>query len=401
MHQRLFRHSLGMKMKTEWIQPWFGYRCKLLWFMVCSTTAVLACSSAEQELWNDPVSPPRYAVDNLAIELPQLSVESAGDFASPGIMAPYYLEPVPERQFVVANDRLEHKIHLFDKMGNHLAAAGGEGRGPGEFTGATRLHLGHDHSLYIVDMRLHRISRFKVQGEELIYDTSYPVNLEGGTWLHNVYVTQWGKFGVFRSIVDYSSGDEAYYLYKLDEAFNQVEQLLELPGNEKMSLSEWSHIDHSVGQKTLWDLDGEWFYHTSSHSTMINRYNLRTGESAADAWFELAEREITTENRNHLMEYTSNIIRRFPDLRKTMEAVAVLPLFQEFLVHDNVLYLVIFNVEGSERTEIIRINEVTEEVHYIDIPLKLWRIQAGNGMLYGIENPEDSDSVIHIVKLAE
>jgi len=88
-------------------------------------------------------------------------------------------------------------------------------------------------------------------------------------------------------------------------------------------------------------------------------------------------------------------------LRKTMEAVTVLPLYEEFLVLDSAIYLVIYDITGSERTEIIRINEATEEVHFIDIPLKLWRIQAVNGMIYGIENPEDGDSVIRIVNLAE
>lgn len=367
--------------------------------IVLTATVLLSCNG-EKGSPDETGSIPLYSVDQLASSLPELAAEPVGIFDSPYFMGPYYLEPVSGGRYIASTDRTENRIHLFDETGTHLAKAGGEGRGPGEFMGAIQLHAGPNQDLYALDLRLHRITRFRVHQGELIYNASYPVNLEPGTWLHNIYVTEWGSFGVIRSIVDHSTGEDVYHLYKLDNSFKQAERLLEMPGNEKMSLGEWSHTDHMAGQKTMWDLDGEWFYHISSHSTMINRYNLRTGESAADAWFDLADREITTENRKHLMEYTSNMIRRFPDLRKTMEAVAVLPLFQEFLVHDNVLYLVIFNVSGSERTEIIRINEATGDVYYADIPYKLWRIQAGNGLIYGIETTDEGSSV-RIINLAD
>lgn len=363
--------------------------------------AALSCSHGDGEITETAKEVPVYSVETLTSDLPVLKADSIRTFEPPGFIEPYLIEPMQGGRYIAVNDRLEQMIHLFDETGTHLSSAGGEGRGPGEFMGSILLHAGPEQKLYALDMRLSRITRFSFQQGELTYETTYLVNLEPGSWLHNIYVTQWGNFGVIRSNLDYSTGEEVFHLYKLDDSFNPDERLLEMPGNEKMSLSEWSHIDHMVGSKTLWDLGGEWFYYVTSHSTTIDRYNLRTGETSSETYFDLADREVTPESRNQLMEFASNMMNRFPDLRSTMDAVTVLPLFQELMVHDNHIYLIIFNIEGSERTELIRIDRETGGVRYVDIPWKLWRIQTANGLLYGIGNTEVGDAEIQILSLEE
>lgn len=386
------------KYKPHRLSTWFKFH--QFWLIFLTSIVFLSCS--EEDYSAEAAGEiPSYSVDNLKSTLPELTVKSKGVFDPQGFISPYYIEPLQEGRYIAVNDRLEQMIHLFDEMGTQLVSVGGEGRGPGEFMGAMNLHAGRDNDLYVLDVPHHKITRFKLRDEELIYDTTYSVNHEPGSLLRKIYVTPWGNFGVIRSIVEYSSGEEVYYLYKLDASFNQAERLFEMPGNEKMSLSEWSHIDHIVGQKTFWDLDGEWFYYITSHSATINRYNLRTGEISVDTFFDLAEREITPENREHLMELASNIVTRFPSLRKTIESVTVLPIFSELVVYDNILYLTIFNLAKDERTEIIRINKETGNIHYIDVSLKLWRIQAGNGFLYGIENRENGDETVQILNLED
>jgi hypothetical protein len=363
--------------------------------------AAISCSHEGGDISDTAKELPVYSVENLASDLPLLMADSIGTFEPPGFIESYFIEPLQGGRYIAVNDRLEQMIHLFDETGAHLSSAGGEGRGPGEFMGGILLNAGQDQKLYALDMRLSRVTRFSVQQGELTYVTTYPVNLDPGSWLDNIYVTQWGNFGVVRSNLDYNTGEEVYHLYKLDDSFNQSERLLEMPGNEKMSLSEWSHVDHLAGRKTFWDLDGEWFYFVTSHSTTIDRYNLRSGEISSETYFDLADREVTPESRNQLMEFASNMMNRFPALRSTMDAVTVLPLFQELMVHDNHIYLIIFNIEGSERTELIRLDRETGSVQYADIPLKLWRIQSANGLLYGIGNSEEGDADIRILNLAE
>jgi len=362
----------------------------------------LSCSKDENIRNTIPGNVPFYSVNALAELLPQLRVDSVSTFNTPGPVGPYYLEPFPEAGYVVATDRTEKEIHLFDENGTHVSKAGGEGRGPGEFMGAVNLHAGSDNFLYTYDIILRRINRFRVDSEGLSYVESYSPSQESLIRLQNIYVTEWGNFGVYREMVNAGTGAEKFHFYKLDDTFNQVERLFTMNGNEKMQLGEMQHIDHLAGEKTLWDLDGEWFYHISSHNTLINKYNFRTGEQSTAIYFGLEEREITDETRQQLMKFASNIIKRFPALKETMEAVTNLPLFKEFQVYDGKVYLLIFDISDSRRTELIRIEEETEKVSYIHIPSSLWRIQAGDGVIYGIveESPEKG-SFIQKVKLGE
>lgn len=70
------------------------------------------------------------------------------------------------------------------------------------------------------------------------------------------------------------------------------------------------------------------------------------------------------------------------------------------MVQDDMLYLVLLDVTGREETEIIRINSKTEEVRYLKIPSKLFRIKVGNEMLYGT-NSTAADPSVRFVKLTE
>ena len=331
----------------------------------------------------------------------QLMVGTVETFESTDYMVPYYLEPFPEKGYLVATDRVEKAIHLFAESGKHLGKAGGKGRGPGEFMGAIMLHASWDNYLYTYDSALRRITRFKLNQNGISYVDTYSPSQKSLTWLRNIYVTKWGNFGVFRSLVDASTGEEEFYLYKLDDEFNSTELILTMPGNEKMPLSEMQYIDHMAGENTFWDLDGEWFYHISSHNMAINKYNLRTGESETKTYFELVKREITDETRKQLMEYSFSMAKRFPTVKEAMEKVEFLPIFEEFAVHNNTIYLLIFDVSRSERTEIIRINQETKEIQYLEIPLALRKIQGGNGLIYGIELEDGAYASIKKIALSD
>jgi len=363
---------------------------------------VLSCNRNEEKLQDKPMEGvPNYSVGDLDSVLHELRVDSVVTFDAPEFMQPYYVESISEEGLIVTNDRSENNIHLFDEMGNHLYTAGGQGRGPGEFTNTVKLHAGWDNDIYVLETFQYRISQFRVSREGFSYVTTHSISLESsGTWLLNIYVTEWGNFGVSRSILDYKTGEDQFQFYKLDDSFNQDELLITMPGNEKMALGEFQNIDHIIGAKTYWDLDDEWFYYITSQSPVINKYNLRTGESTTVTYFNLEEREIIGETRDYVMEYASNWIERFPAVEDEVEEATVLPLFRELMVQDGILYLVMLDVTGSEQTEIIRTNTKTEKSHYLKIPSKLFRIKASSGMVYGIKTSGVTPSV-QFVKLAQ
>lgn len=346
-----------------------------------------------------------YRVAELDSLLPSLSVEQSEPFQLPEFVVPYYLEVFTDGRHVVTTDRTNKAIHLFNMAGVHLAKTGGEGRGPGEFEGSIRLHAGSDHFLYAYDSRLRRISQFELSSERISYVDSYTPHQETLSRLQNIYVTEWGRFGVYHKMLDIETGKEEFALYKLDDEFHQVELLLTMPGNEKMPLDDngpfVQHIDHMAGEKTLWDLDGEWFYYISSHSPVIHTYNLKTGESKTDTYFDLEDRKVTEKSLSQLMVYSANMNERFPTVKEAMEKVKVLPIFEELVVFDNMLYLLLFDISDKEQTEIIRIDEQSGELHYVNIPQRMLRLQAGREVLYGIQTKESGSSSIRKVPITD
>lgn len=380
----------------------FDYRCRLSLFIILAAIVVLSCSGNEKDLKSESMDGlPTYTVDELDSELPKLTIDSVATLDGPEFMESYYLETIPEKGLVVTNDRTENLIHLFDEMGNYLGSGGGQGRGPGEFTSTVNPHAGWDNDIYVLETGAFRISQFSVNREGFSYVATHSISLgSAATWLQDIYVTEWGNFGVTRSLVDFKTGEEQFHFYKLDDSFNQDELLITMPGNEKMSIGGLLPIDHIIGEKTYWDLDGEWFYHISSNSPVINKYNLETGESTTVTYFGLEDRVITESTWEHVLEYASNLIERFPIVEDEVENTEVLPFFREFMVQDDMLYLVLLDVTGREETEIIRINSKTEEVRYLKIPSKLFRIKVGNEMLYGT-NSTAADPSVRFVKLTE
>ena len=188
--------------------------------------------------------------------------------------------------------------------------------------------------------------------------------------------------------------------FKLDEEFRAKKRLFTMDGNEKMSLDRWSHIDHLSGEKTFWDLDGEWFYHITSHNTVVNKYNVRTGKSRSFAHLNLKDRIITDEVKLQLMDVASNMTERFDKIHEAFVDVEILPLFQDFTVHNNDYYMVIYNPSSVRDTEIIKVNEISGEVQYVNLPLSLWKVKAGRKMIYGTVTYGE-DAQIRLIKFSE
>jgi hypothetical protein len=65
---------------------------------------------------------------------------------------------------VVVADGGAAELLLFDRLGNPLARAGGEGGGPGEFHRLTSLSIGPGDSIFAYDAREHRLSVFDRRG---------------------------------------------------------------------------------------------------------------------------------------------------------------------------------------------------------------------------------------------
>ena len=68
---------------------------------------------------------------------------------------------------IFIGDRYDNVIHIFDSTGNHLQRLGGEGRGPGEFTGILDIKI-HSDQLFAFDYFQFRSTFFSLDSHDLI-----------------------------------------------------------------------------------------------------------------------------------------------------------------------------------------------------------------------------------------
>ena len=75
-------------------------------------------------------------------------------------------------------DASEMLVHIYEPTGTHIQSIGGQGEGPGEFTGLNRPIIYEDH-LYAVDFMQQRISAFSMDDYSFDYTINYGGNDSG------------------------------------------------------------------------------------------------------------------------------------------------------------------------------------------------------------------------------
>ncbi|NGP90101.1 hypothetical protein [Fodinibius halophilus] len=312
---------------------------------------------------------------------------------------PTWITTTPNNEYLVVLDRGTYTVQLFNRTGTkELAKAGGKGRGPGEFISVLDLHAGDDMAVYVVDLKLSRVTKFDVYNDSLSYATTYMVKPAKNLSLHEIYVTKYGRFGVFQRMDDYETWEQSFHLYRLDENFQPVEHLLEMPGNEKVKIEDYFYMDALIGDKTFWDLQEEWFYYIRSNNPTVSLYNVRTGEQQRRTFFELKERMNTEATKEVFQRIFDKNIKFFPERGAKIEESTTIPMFHSFAVGKKYIYFEVFPIEFKKHT-IIRVNKETGEVRYFTIS-ELSRFAPANDTLYTIQSNNDHrKQILNVIKL--
>lgn len=100
-------------------------------------------------------------------------------------------------------------------------------------------------------------------------------------------------------------------------------------------------MSNTFAERTLWDMDGEWFYYLSTHSSEITRFHLDTGMLEIISLISLPEREQNTETIHFFKEkYGSNDENTDPEqFFSVLFDNQLMPMFLSFRVQDHILLL--------------------------------------------------------------
>lgn len=324
--------------------------------------------------------------------LPEMSNEYKGSLSIAANTEPFQIAMIPQLGQLVVADRTDNQIQLYDPEGQLLSEVGGRGRGPAEFENISQLHIGNDHALYVLDILMKRISRFEIRNSQLQYDTSFTPEPGGNISLRDIYVTEYGNFGVFHRTDDYETRRESFHLYRLDVNFHPVEHLLELPGDEKLKLADILYVSHYTGSTTLWDMCGEWFYYIRSKDTKVYQYNLETGKVRTEEYFTLEDRSNSRQRADFLKERMATLIERYPMAGEAIESSNTLPMFDYFFVRGGRMIFNIFNAGGTGG-RIIIVNLESKEAAYVEAPFVSWRLGLVGNTLYAIHSTDEGPEI--------
>jgi hypothetical protein len=307
----------------------------------------------------------------------EMDVAQQSFIESPTLFNPLLILAINDTDYIVTADYVDKFIKVIDSNGTLLSETGGEGRGPGEYALINQIERGPDGLIYVLDKRLNRIHTYNLDDEtgELTLRTTTPYKHEANSHISSLYVTEFGMFGVFTSLTNYETWENSYYLYELDENFQPVTLLLELPGNDKIPAREdgIGKIDNFLGSMTHWDLDGEWFYYITSKKTNVYAYNLISGQQYTLTAIMLNERVKTDGQREYIKKTYDRLIESTPSVETAINEASILPYFDSLTAQDGNLILRLFDA-GSETGILIHYNTETGNVRHIRVPTYFYRI---------------------------
>jgi hypothetical protein len=354
-------------------------------FIILLLLLSIACGGTEL----DPDSSQDPFKNHLINALPGINVHSAIHPGSDLIYEASWLILPEDHGKLIIYDRADYTLKLLNRDGEILSTGGGQGRGPGEFGDYARFYPGLENRLYAVDAMNHRIHLYEITDTGIDLIKTQLIEYPATYHLSTLHVTEAGYFGVFSQFDNFFNPDNRYLLYRLNEQFEMEEKLLELPG-EQRPLYEFpqftAYLPNTFAERTLWDMDGEWFYYLSTHSSEITRFHLDTGMLEIISLISLPEREQNTETIQFFKEkYGSNDENTDPEqFFSVLFDNQLMPMFLSFRVQDQILLLQTFYPAADEGV-ILYADLHSEEVFHIKAPHALAHFSLRNNVLYGID----------------
>jgi len=298
------------------------------------------------------------------------------------------IELFEDCQNMIVFDSFSKELLLTNRTGEILDTAGGEGRGPGELNQPVHFRMLGD-SLYVLDPTTYQLSKFQMDNEEIKFHTSYSYKDPAEHFMATYYHTETGAdFGVYQVSQGYLTPENEHrlYRYRLDHSFNPIDELLVMPGEERLMLenSDFTiYIPHQYLHRTHWYVDGDWFYYAKSDDSTIFRYHLETGESEEITFLNM-EKHLNSKAYSDLVIQTYSENVDDAEYWEALFEIEDLPLFTSLIVKDHFIYLTLLPTPGSEGITLL-LDMDKQETRYFRTPQEfIPRAVCGN-WVYGID----------------
>jgi len=286
---------------------------------------------------------------------------------------------------LILTDSYSNEVFLVTTEGDVIYKTGTKGKGPGEFESIAQLQKGPDGSLFIFDFFQKRLNEFQISHDKIKYITSFLIDIKENHNILNIYVTETGNYAVFNHTLDYrQTGEDINYLYLLDENFQPVKKILELPGYNKIQMDNGFFIQHPLPNRMLWTLENGYFYILNSHETTVSRRNLKTGETEEFRYlpeFTWINNRATTE---FFLNWLEPVIKVVPNTYDAIVESETVPLNSKLLVQGDWI-IIKTTYAGSNTGTLIFVNQNKGNAFYGNVPPNYIPFSMIDQSIFGID----------------
>ncbi len=301
------------------------------------------------------------------------------------IFEPVWLFLPKECNALIIGDNSDKTFSVLNREGHLLSKVGGEGRGPGEYGSVIWAHIGSDQKLYVIDALQFRISKYSFENGNLIYEDSFSYRNQTNHFLTSVYITEFGKYGLYQESEGFMHSENRFLLYRLNDDFSPSEFILSIPSHQRQKFETPDFVYYTpfrYRSQTKWYLDDEWFYSLSTDSTDLFRYNIRSKETETIDFLQLEERYNTPQFTASVKDYYSNA--EDEDYWSVLDEIDRIPFFGGLFVKDEIVYLTVLPTPGLEGMTLV-LNMETEEVKYFRTPQEFSPRGICDETIFGID----------------
>jgi hypothetical protein len=305
-------------------------------------------------------------------------------------------------------DHTVWNINLFSEDGKYRTTVGGEGRGPGEYSGINFMSLSDDNSLYVLDKSLQRVTSYQVKKGNLeLLETFQLPNYMPLTMEYFYKSPSLGYVGIFRNferVLNKEGMNDTFKLYNLNDNFNTEEIITEFPGNETLKVDSFTD-DNYFGITTNMQFSPveDAIFYSQTDELVYHGYFLNSNKEVSGQATDYPDYQVTEFENEYISETKEFLFDMYPKIREDFESRRQLPYFSSmYITNENIFWGVFYS--GWDVLHILGMNRQTEELFTIKIPSVY---DESNGFVifgayennvYGIEY-SDVGSSIFIVEL--
>jgi len=360
--------------------------------LLTSFISLISCSSeySSSDNFSDPY------IETLSSIFNEVSVSQKSIPLSSSIVQPVFIVVVNNGNSIVVADNAKKTLFLINQEGEILSQAGMNGRGPGEYEMFSGMHLGYDDRIYVKDSSLRRITTYEVVNNEIrLFETNKYESPESYQ-LYNIYVTEYGNFGLYNESEGYHTPENRFLLYLLDEEFKPIEQKLIVPGEERQPMNVAGFLmypPHDYTDKYIWHFEGDTFYYVNNYSSLVRGFNVNTWKDKIELEVSLPERTANTyyiSAADEAYNFDSN-----KEYWSVLEDLEILPILSGIWVDDQDFILSIRPAPNDD-IMMLSFNNEKKEISYFMLPSESGASTFSLDTFYTVK--QDSTGQSHLIK---